>query len=329
MEIKIERCSCCGKNGYIIPSNNPLINNPICLDCINKVIDPTKLDHFAFFCRTYNLPLNANLYTACLKHNPSVAIKEYVENLYNNGTLTYSDSVVDQWKKVGEEWEKVKTHKQLLEKIDPIKKDFCERCGEKWGREYTFDQYVKLENQFTSIIKTLNLSNPTQVDTIKKYCRLSVLVDDMISGGEIKAIADGTNALSKLAALANIQELSETASEGTIKTVADLYKYMEDHGFRFNYYDQVDRDVVDKTLKDIQNSIRYEINNAVGIDVTFNQIKENYYREQEENFEEEAVKETPISQLEDILALDDFSKESEELDAQLAKEEVIFEDDED
>ena len=142
MEIKIERCSCCGKNGYIIPSNNPLINNPICLDCINKVIDPTKLDHFAFFCRTYNLPLNANLYTACLKHNPSVAIKEYVENLYNNGTLTYSDSVVDQWKKVGEEWEKVKTHKQLLEKIDPIKKDFCERCGEKWGREYTFDQYL-------------------------------------------------------------------------------------------------------------------------------------------------------------------------------------------
>ena len=50
---------------------------------------------------------------------------------------------------------------------------------------------------------------------------------------------------------------------------------MEDHGFIFNYYDQVDRDIVDKTIKDIQQSIRTEINNAVGLDVTLQQIKEN------------------------------------------------------
>ena len=323
MEIKVAKCRKCGRIAYIIPSNNPLHDGDICIDCINETIDPRKLEHFAFFCRTYNFPANVNLYIACLKNNPKLAIKEYVQQLYNNGNLEYNDATTDKWKEVSQEWEKVKTHRQLLEKIEPLKRDFILRCGEKWGKEYTFEQYLKLESQFTSMIRTLNLSNPTQLDTLKKYCKLSILVDDMISGGEIKAISDGTTALSKLADLANIQELSETASEGTIKTVADLYKYMEDHGFIFNYYDQVDRDIVDKTIKDIQQSIRTEINNAVGLDVTLQQIKENYNRQEEEINEKKIQDEV---KLEDLLDLDDYSKEDQAIDEELASEDIIFED---
>lgn len=168
------------------------------------------------------------------------------------------------------------------------------------------------------------MTNPTQIDTVKKYCKMSVLVDNLICGGEIKAITEATNALTKLADLAQIQELSETATEGTIKTVADLYKYMEDHGFRFNYYDQVDRDIVDKTIKDIQQSIRTEINNAVGLDVTLEQIKDNYYRSEEEEMQSQAESEVSID---DIIKLDDYSREETEEDKILASEELIFEDD--
>ena len=145
----------------------------------------------------------------------------------------------------------------------------------------------------------------------------------MISGGEIKSISDGTTALSKLADLAQIQELSETANEGTIKTVADLYKYMEDHGFKFDYYDQVDRDVVDKTIKDIQQSLRTEINNAVGLDVTLQQIKDNYYRQEEEEQEERAHAEVSIDQL---LEMDSYSREESDIDKELSEEDIIFED---
>lgn len=325
MQITVGKCKRCGRQAYIIPSNNPLNQGELCVDCINSTIDAENMEHFAFFCRTYNLPANANLYIACLKRDKKLALQYYVEELYNNGNLEYKDSTTDKWKEVAAEWEKVKTHKQLLEKIEVIKKDFIARCGEKWGREYNFDSYLKLENQFTSIVKTLNLSNPTQIDTVKKYCKLSVLVDDLISGGEIKAISDATTALTKLADLANIKEMSETASEGTIKTVADLYKYMEDHGFKFNYYDQVERDVVDTTIKNIQQSIRTEINNAIGLDVTLQQIKENYYRQEEEDTAEKEIQ--AKATIDELLDMDDFSKEDSELDQQLAEEEVIFEDD--
>ena len=324
MEVKAGRCKRCGRQNYIIPSNNPLHDGGICIDCINTSIDTNNLDHFAFFCRTYNYPLNTNLYIACLKRTPNTAIKTYIEELYNNGHLEYTDAITDKWKEVAAEWEKVKTHAQLLNKIDVIKNDFIARCEEKWGNEYSFEEYLKLENQFTSIIKGLNMTNPTQIDTVKKYCKMSVLVDNLICGGEIKAITEATNALTKLADLAQIQELSETATEGTIKTVADLYKYIEDHGFRFNYYDQVDRDIVDKTIKDIQQSIRTEINNAVGLDVTLEQIKDNYYRSEEEEMQSQAESEVSID---DIIKLDDYSREETEEDKILASEELIFEDD--
>lgn len=325
-QIKIDKCSRCGRQGYIIPSNNPLFNGTICLDCINAAIDVSNMEHFAFFCRTYNLPVNPNLYLGCLKKDKSNAIKLYLENLYDNGDLEFKDATTDQWKEVEKEWTKVKTRRQLIEKIQPIKQDFIERGGEKWGTEYSFEQLMKLEAQYNNIISTLGMTNPTQMDNVQKYCKMSMLVDEMIAGGEMKAISDGTTALSKLADLAQIKEMSETANSGTIKTVADLYRYMEDHGFKFNYYDNVDRDVVDATIKDIQSSIRNEIVNAVGLDVTFESIKENYLRTQEENAAELAIKDTSI---EDLMAIDDdVTEEEAQLDKALSEEEVIYEDEE-
>ena len=100
MEVKVGKCSRCGKQAYIIPSNNPLHNGDICIDCINATIDIERLDHFAFFCRTYNLPLNANLYIACLKKDKNLAIKNYIEQLYNNDNLEYKDATTDKWKEI-------------------------------------------------------------------------------------------------------------------------------------------------------------------------------------------------------------------------------------
>lgn len=95
MEIKVGRCDRCGRDGYIIPSNNPLHEGNICIDCINSTIDTNNLEHFAFFCRTYNLPLNTNLYLACLKQNQKLAIKNYVEQLYDDGAIVYKDATTD------------------------------------------------------------------------------------------------------------------------------------------------------------------------------------------------------------------------------------------
>ena len=325
MEIQKGKCSCCNTYTKIITSNNPLVKGSLCESCISKIINKHNLEHFGFFVRTYNLPANIELYLSILKKDPENALTKYVETLYSTEELSYSDQTTDKWKEIEKEWNKVKTHKQLLNKISQFKNDFIERSSEKWGNEYSFEELITLETLFNNIVKTLAMTNPTQIDTVKKYCKMSLLVDHLISGGETKTISEATQALTKLSDLAQIQELSETASDGTIKTVADLYKYMENNGFKFNYYDNVDRDIVDKTLHDIQGSIRNEIVNAVGLEVTFQDIKNRYLKGEYEMKENEAINEV---KLDDIVAALDNDQEFTEVDEAIAAEDVIFEDDE-
>ena len=325
MEIQKGKCSCCNTYTKIITSNNPLVKGSLCESCISKIIDKNNLEHFGFFVRTYNLPANIELYLSILNKDPENALTKYVETLYSTEKLSYNDQTTDKWKEIEKEWNKVKTHKQLLNKVSQFKKDFIERSSEKWGNEYSFEELITLETLFNNIVKTLAMTNPTQIDTVKKYCKMSLLVDHLISGGETKTISEATQALTKLSDLAQIQELSETASDGTIKTVADLYKYMENNGFKFNYYDNVDRDVVDKTLHDIQSSIRNEIVNAVGLEVTFQDIKNRYLKGEYEMKEDEAINEV---KLDDIVAALDNDKEFAEVDEAIAAEDVIFEDEE-
>lgn len=325
MEIQKGKCSCCNTYTKIITSNNPLVKGSLCESCISKIIDKNNLEHFGFFVRTYNLPANIELYLSILNKDPENALTKYVETLYSTEELSYNDQTTDKWKEIEKEWSKVKTHKQLLNKVSQFKNDFIERSSEKWGTEYSFEELITLETLFNNIVKTLAMTNPTQIDTVKKYCKMSLLVDRLISGGETKTISEATQALTKLSDLAQIQELSETASDGTIKTVADLYKYMENNGFKFNYYDNVDRDVVDKTLHDIQSSIRNEIVNAVGLEVTFQDIKNRYLKGEYEMKEDEAVNEV---KLDDIVAALDDDKEFAEVDEAIAAEDVIFEDEE-
>ena len=325
MEIQKGKCSCCNTYTKIITSNNPLVKGSLCESCISKIIDKNNLEHFGFFVRTYNLPANIELYLSILNKDPENALTKYVETLYSTERLSYNDQTTDKCKEIEKEWNKVKTHKQLLNKVSQFKNDFIERSSEKWGNEYSFEELITLETLFNNIVKTLAMTNPTQIDTVKKYCKMSLLVDHLISGGETKTISEATQALTKLSDLAQIQELSETASDGTIKTVADLYKYMENNGFKFNYYDNVDRDVVDKTLHDIQSSIRNEIVNAVGLEVTFQDIKNRYLKGEYEMKEDEAINEV---KLDDIVAALDNDKEFAEVDEAIAAEDVIFEDEE-
>ena len=91
----------------------------------------------------------------------------------------------------------------------------------------------------------------------------------------------------------------------------------------------MDRDIVDTTIKDIQQSIRTEINNATGLDVTLQNVKENYLRTEEQQMAAEAQVDVPIQ---DILELekhlDSYSEEEMRIDQELDAQEVIFEDEE-
>ena len=61
MNFNIEVCPKCGRKSEVMYSNNPLSGKTICFSCIKDNLIYNNLNHADFFCRTYNLPFNAEL----------------------------------------------------------------------------------------------------------------------------------------------------------------------------------------------------------------------------------------------------------------------------
>lgn len=322
MKITKEKCSRCGNLNYIIPSNNPLVKG-VCNSCINKILDPASVEDFAFFCRTYNIPFSPNAYMTLYREYKNMVFVKYIEALQDDGKLVFGDELKDVWKEVESEWSKVKTYSDILLKIPAIKQSFEERSRVKWGMEYTFSELIQLENLLLNTIKVYNITDPMRLDSIKKACKLSVKIDALIESGDAKSIKDYTSAYQSFLKSAQIDELGQVANEGTIKTVADLYKYIEKNGYEFKFYDKEERDIVDKTINDIKTSIKHEIANATGLDLKIEEIKRSFKQKEEEDLTQQVLDDTPLSELVDS---EDYYDEVEfETDEALDNEEFDLE----
>lgn len=321
MKITKEKCPRCNNLNYVLPSNNPLVKG-VCVSCVNEVLNPASVEDFAFFCRTYNIPFSPNAYMGLYKEHKNLIFVKYVEALVDDGKLEYADTLKDTWKEVQSEWSKVRTYTDIMLKIPEIRASFEERSRVKWGMEYTFGELIQLENLLVNTIKVYNINDPMRLDAIKKACKLSVKIDALIESGDAKSIKDYTAAYKDFLRAAQIEELGQVANEGTIKTVADLYKYMEKNGYEFKFYDREERDIVDKTIGDIKESIRHEIANATGLDLKIEEIKRSFKQKQEEDLTKEVLDKTPLSELVNT----DFYDEVEfETDNDLQNEELDLE----
>lgn len=320
MEVKKAKCPRCGNLNFVLPSNNPLVEG-ICISCINSSLDAAKVEHFAFFCRTYNIPFDPDRYMKLYQKYKQSTFIQYIETLIDTGELKYEDKVSDLWKKVEEEWSKIKTYQDLVLRIEEIRMGFEERARLKWGPEYSFAELIQLENLMNNTIKAYNITDPMRLDAIKKAAKISVKIDALIESGEAKVIKDYASVYQSFLKSANIEELSEVANEGTIQTVADLYKYMEKNGFEFTFYDKEDRDIVDRTMKDIKASISEQVRNASGLDTKMQEIAKAFKTKMEDEKTEHALAITP---LEDLVAEDYYEEVEMEVDSELESEDLDF-----
>ena len=118
-------------------SNNPLSGDTICFECIKNNLNYSNLEHADFFCRTYNLPFNPNLWLELAKSYESDVFREYtliqLNDEANKPNLFYSSSTRDIWTRANKEWEKCRSFTQILDRIEPIKESYIERGRIKWG----------------------------------------------------------------------------------------------------------------------------------------------------------------------------------------------------
>lgn len=294
MDFKIGTCPKCGRRGAtLMLSNNPLDGGTICFDCIKENLNYNNLEHADFFCRTYNLPFDANLWLQTVQEVGPDSFQEYAAKILsqeeNKPNLAYSSSTRDLWAKANKEWAKCRSFAEILTKLKPIKDSYVDRGRLKWGEQYTFEEIIKLDSIYSRTLKANNVIAPMQKEAIKTLCKLQLEMDEAIRMKDAKAIKDFSNAWSTFAKQADLENMINDTKTDDITTVAELYDYMEKSGFKFKFYDGFDRDEVDRSIKDIQDTNRRLILEATGLQSLLEEMAHARMRTVEEEQTEEIV----------------------------------------
>ena len=175
---------------------------------------------------------------------------------------------------------------------------------------------MQLESLLNATMQANDITNPLQIDAIKKACRISVELDKAINAGDSKGIKELSSAYSSFTKTAQIDNVIAAANSDVITTVADLADFIEKCGGTYKFYDNVERDVVDKTINDIKEYLRVLVSDSTGLGATLETITDAYKQRLENQTAEKAISEISIS---DIVA-DQQRAANAEFDDELAQE---------
>ena len=305
---KYAKCPKCGRHGELMFSNNPLSGETICFNCIKENLNYQSLEHADFFCRTYNLPFDADLWLDFIEHHGEDVFQFYTSVILtqqeDKQNLYYTSSTRDLWSRANKEWEKCRSFAQVLQRIKPIKESYIERGYIKWGEQYTFEELVKLDSIYSRTLKANNIINPMQKEAVRTLCKLQIELDEAIRAKDPKAIKDFSAAYSTFAKQADLETMINESKTDDITTVAELYQYMEDQGFIFKFHDGFDRDEVDRAITDIQEANRRLILESTGLQSLLEDMIRKKTEEREATFAQQIVEETNLQDLMNFTAED-------------------------
>lgn len=319
--LQIGKCAKCGKLTETLPSNNPIVG-AVCPECLAQQINTKNLEQANFFCRTWNVPFKPELWVELSDRLGSsntifAAYLEHWQTTAEDVPVMWAEGrTKDLWTELNAEWERCNTFAELLANVEPIKDRFMRRAKIKWGGDYTFEEYTQLDSLLVSTLRAGDITNPLQIDAIKKACRISIQLDQAILAGDAKSIKDLTSAYSTFTKTAQIDDVIAASNKDVISTVSDLGDYIEQCGGQFKYYDNVPRDVVDKTIADLKEYIRVLVEDCTGLSATLESISRSYAQKVESDAADAASQELS---LEELMA-DNMLGANHELDEQLAAE---------
>lgn len=136
----------------------------------------------------------------------------------------------------------------------------------KWGKGYSWEDMIKMETLYQETAESFDVSNPNHKDYLKKICKASLQLDRALDYGDSDSATkygrmyDMLNKSAKFTAASNKIEKEEY-----IGSVGELVALCEKEGFIPRYHNEENKDIVDKTLEDMNNYIKTLISNEMNL----------------------------------------------------------------
>ena len=261
----VKKCKKCGnlldKSNFIDLNSNfffPEGRSDICNGCFANYISKSENNLAAAdkVLQYLDIPFFPDEWMRLYPLNEKKTISIYCK-MYKEGKSTGVD-----WVEANKRWKELEENKELLEKIPQFKEEETIKLKQKWGFNYTEEELSYMENLYAGIINTQNINGALQVDDTMKICKISLMIDERIRAGEdFKNLLDSYEKLMKAADLTpkNVKNANDFDSAG------EIFAYLEKVGFKPTYYNDVEKDIVDSTMKSIQSWSRYLYTNENSI----------------------------------------------------------------
>ena len=281
----VKTCSICGgtfgPEGFIKTKSlfYPDDYLPMCADCIKQLLIEHNFDWDLVdkLCRYADIPFIPAEFERLHESNGDNVFQVYAD------VFLSSEFEGLGWKQYYEEFLRLKEKGHIEDELPILKEEKRKQLKEKWGSNYDDEELQYLENLLDGLLQTQNISGALQFDQALKICKISLNLDSKIrEGADFDKLMGSYDKLVKTAEFTpkNVKNASDFESTG------ELIKWLEKRGFKSKFYDNVTRDIVDETIKNIQsyNQRLYTNESGIGDEITrrieaLKTIKdlENYY----------------------------------------------------
>lgn len=264
-----KQCNGCKRELYsreFLISKSPLDydgTTSLCRHCIDVILKRGEykwelVDHI---CQAIDIPFVPRKWEEFLLNNDSDPFGRYAD--FFAGAEYYEFS----WYDYQEEYARLKKEGLLEYELPLISDARRNALKQKWGFNYDDEALSYLENLYDGMLATQNINGATQGDQVIKFCKISYEIDECIRRGEaFDKLLSSYEKLSKLGEFTpkNVKNLNDFDSIG------ELVKWFEKKGWKNKFYDNVSRDVVDETMKNIEafNQRLYVNETGIGDEIT-------------------------------------------------------------
>lgn len=244
---------------------------PVCNSCIESYLADVEFDwqEIDKLCQYADIPFVPREWERLYEMNGSKTFPIYA------AVFAQSEYEGLGWGEYYQAFKKLKEQGQLEDELPGLYEQKRKKLQERWGANYDDEALGYLENLYSGLMTTQNVNGALQVDQAIKICKMSYEIDCRIrEGTEFDKLLASYDKLVKAAEFTpkNVKNINDFDSVG------ELIKWLEKRGWVNSFYDGVTRDVVDETIKNIQNFNQrlYTNESGIGDEITrrINALKE-------------------------------------------------------
>lgn len=238
---------------------------PICNSCLNDYLSKQgySWDALDKVCQWADIPFIVKEWQKIVDMNGEAAAWPIYSRIFQSQEYEHFG-----WDYYHKQYLAIREANLMEEEIPLLKEEKMKKLRRTWGGNYDDDQLLYLEDLYNGLKSTQTINGALQIDQARKLCKLSLEIDNKIAAAD-KDVDKFLSSYEKTVKIADFTPKS-VKNANDFDNASEIFMWLEKRGRMNRFYDGVTRDVIDETIKTIENwNQKLYINEGgIGDDIT-------------------------------------------------------------